>query len=121
MKNKKALLRREADKLWSIAYLKDKCEVCGNIDNLQGHHFYYKGSFPYVRYSKENCITLCIRCHSLLHHQDCQRETEKKIIKVRGQKWYKNLNLLSKNKSQSYLTENWYKEHIKTLKQSLKD
>jgi 5-methylcytosine-specific restriction endonuclease McrA len=116
MKNKKASLRREADKLWFRAYLKDCCEVCGKYGILQGHHFYYRSSYGHLRYNKENHITLCRGCHFVLHHQD-PKKIEQRIIKKRGQKWYANLLKESRRNPASYQTISYYQEVIEKLKE----
>jgi len=57
--NPKQRLRKEADKLYFQAYLKSKCEVCGKpAKNV--HHFYYKRSYPYLRYEEANAVSLCM-------------------------------------------------------------
>jgi len=114
MKNKKQLLRKKADRLWYLKYLKDACEVCGAKGILQGHHFYYKGSYGYLRYDKDNHITLCKKCHFILHHQD-PKKIENIIIEVRGKKWYNRLTKKSKEEHRSFYTIQWLEEQIKKL------
>ena len=119
MKSKKAKLRGEADKLWYQKYLKDYCEVCGDYGILQGHHFYYKSSYSHLRYEKENHITLCKKCHFILHHQDAKK-IEELIIEKRGQKWYNNLKEKSRERPlQGYLTIEYYKKQISKLREEV--
>jgi len=120
MKNKKAILRKEADKLWYLNYLKERCEICGSNYGLQGHHFYYKGSYGHLRYDKDNHITLCMKCHFILHHQDPKTITEK-IIEKRGKVWYNRLQARARNRPEgSFLTIAWFKGHIDRLREYLK-
>ena len=116
MKNPKVSLRNKADNLWSKAYLKERCEVCGSDYCLQAHHFYYKSSSGHLRYTKENHITLCRRCHFVLHSQD-PKKIEDIIIDKRGEKWHNELREKSKETHSSYTTIGWYRENIELLKQ----
>lgn|GEM_PF-1993920 len=110
----KKRLRSKADKLWFNLYLKERCEVCGSTDGLQGHHFYYKKSYPHLRYDPDNHITLCKRCHFLLHHQD-PKKIENKIIETRGKRWYNKLTKKAQQSLSSFQTIEWYKENIERM------
>ena len=114
-KNKKKKLRGMADRLWYRAYLKSFCEVCGINYQLQGHNFYYKGSYGHLRYLEENHITLCKKCHFVLHHQDPKKITDQ-IINKRGQEWYKKLRDISREKPASYQSIGYYQKVIELLK-----
>lgn len=114
MLSKKVRLRRKADRLWFEKYLKDKCEICGEDKYLQGHHFFYKGVYPHLRYSAENHITLCRRCHFILHHRDPKEITDK-IIEKRGRTWYYRLKKKSKELKASFQTIRYYEDIIKKL------
>lgn len=120
MRSKKAKLRSEADKLWFKKYLKLNCEVCGSSGGiLQGHHFYYRSSYGHLRYSEDNHITLCKKCHFILHTQDPKLITDT-IIMVRGKKWYNKLKQQAQNRPQgSYLTIQWYEQKLKELSDTL--
>ncbi len=109
----KRTLRNKADKLWSVNLMKEYCEVCNNNNAvLQGHHFYYKGSYPQLRYCPENHITLCKGCHFVLHHQD-SKKIEERIIEKRGEKWYQSLKTKSREPiNPSSQTIGYYKETI---------
>ena len=111
--NKKIKLRKEADKLWYQAYIKNKCEVCGSDGTMQGHHYFPKSSYNYLRYEKENCITLCIGCH-FKHHTKGDPLIHEAIYKKRK----KDIDKLKKIKRPigSYLTQNWYQNNIEKLK-----
>ena len=119
-KKEKRLKKRqekEANKLWYLKYLKDRCEVCGNGGILQGHHFYYRSSYGHLRYEPENHITLCKGCHFVLHHQDPHR-IEDKIISNRGKKWLAKLKKMAYNKpTGTYLTIKYYQDAIEKLSQ----
>lgn len=51
--------------------LKDVCEVCGGLDNLQVHHI---DGDPWND-SDENLMTLCVGCHTLAHTPHAKRKT----------------------------------------------
>lgn len=40
------------------------CQECGNTEKLQIHHIKSKSKFPELIMEPDNCITLCITCHS---------------------------------------------------------
>lgn len=50
-----------------------RCEYCGNADNLQLHHIYYRSERKDLIDDPNNCIMLCHRdfstnkCHRLVH------------------------------------------------------
>ena len=115
-KSKKKRLRDKADNLWFKKYLKTSCEVCGQSDNvLQGHHFYFKGSYGHLRYNKENHITLCRGCHFVLHHQD-PKKVEEKIKEARGKSWYNKLKKQAQKPPINYQTTiGYYETAIKEL------
>lgn len=100
--------------LWYKAYLKDNCEVCGGVGTLQGHHFYYKGSFGFLRYDEDNHITLCKGCHFALHHRD-PKKIEQIIIEKRGNEWLNRLREKSKEQHFSFQTILWYNKNIERL------
>ncbi len=115
MATKKTRLRSKADKLWYHKYLKPCCEICGKKYPLQAHHFFYKSQYGHLRYSKANHITLCQRCHFILHHQDPKVITDM-IIEKRGQDWYNILKDQAKDNPKSYLTIAYYNKVIEELK-----
>lgn len=111
----KKKLRTVADKAWFNKHAEENCEVCGCSEYLQVHHFYYKSSYGHLRYDDENAVTLCRRCHFILHHQD-PKKIEDIIIDMRGPKW---LNSLKKKANtpppSSYQTIEYYKKIISHL------
>lgn len=112
--NPKTRLKKKGDKIWFEKLLKPHCEICGK-KALQVHHFYYKSSYGYLRYDKDNGISLCLGCHFVLHHQDPHR-IEDKIIAGRGKKWLAELKKKAYNRPEgSYLTMKWVREQIKEL------
>jgi len=111
----KAKIKKEADRLWYYKYLQPNCEVCGE-PAIQVHHFYYKSSYGHLRYDKDNGISLCKKCHFLLHSQDPKKITNK-IIAIRGNRWHNRLTKKSREPIKSgYLTLNYYYDIIKKLK-----
>jgi len=111
----KRKLQKIADRLWFEKYQKESCEACGSSKYLQVHHFYYKGNYSHLRYDNENAITLCRKCHFILHHQDPKR-VEDIIIEKRGQRWLNRLKKKAyKRPEPSYQTLDYYKKIIKQL------
>ena len=48
-------------------FIKDKCVNCGTDENLVLHHIYCARYYPNLRYTEENLITLCEKCHMKYH------------------------------------------------------
>ena len=122
----KQKLRNKADKLWFQKGMEGfaddfggvACEICGD-KATQGHHFFRKSSHPILRYSFENFIPLCVKCHSKITFQD-PKIMEDIIIKNRGRKWYNKLLKKAKEKPKSgYLTIKYYEDIIKKLNEHL--
>ena len=114
MKNKKQRLRSEADKLAFQKYLQPTCQICGE-EAKQLHHFYPKSIYNHLRYTPENLISLCLRCHFLLTHQN--RRLEDKIREKRGEKWFRKLSKLAHQRPDpSFKTTDYYNKKIKELK-----
>ena len=43
------------------------CQHCGSSEHLQAHHIKGWKEFPDLRYTVENGVTLCVRCHAEEH------------------------------------------------------
>lgn len=59
------------------------CQICGDNrgGNLRAHHIKLYSSFPELRYSIENGITLCEECHKKVHLQlDIQSEPQYNLL-----------------------------------------
>ena len=112
-KTKKQQLRSKADVLYFKVCFKEKCELCDKPAK-QVHHFFPKGQFGHLRYNIENGISLCLKHHYHLHHQD--PTIQQAIIDVRGKEWYEKLRDISREKPASYQTIGYYKEVIEKLK-----
>ena len=108
-------LRKIAIKLWFEKCLKSKCEVCGQPAN-QVHHYYYKSSYGHLMFDLDNGISICQKCHAVLHWRDPKR-IEEQIIAKRGISWYNRLKKRSQQKPVgSYQTKKYYKDIIEKLK-----
>lgn len=68
-KNRKKL-RKHADDIFSkwIRWKKKRCEFCESINNLQVAHCISRLELA-LRYSEDNVLCLCARCH-LISHQN---------------------------------------------------
>lgn len=88
---KKKKLKREVDKDWQLKGMEEwgKMCFCGN-PAAYCHHFFYKSSYPALRYERLNAIPICPRCHTLIHARD-PKELNDKIISHRGKEWYDHL------------------------------
>lgn len=80
-----------ADKLYQCKYLQENpyCIVCGSPASCL-HHVVYKSQSNALRYSKENGIPICSRCHTR-HHLSGDPTILGTIIKVKGMKWFDRL------------------------------
>ena len=114
--NKKRKLAIQADKLWKELILSRNpyCEVCGE-PSFQAHHFYFKGSYPLLKYEISNGIGLCLKHHSLLHFRDA-KAVEEIIIEKRGKIWAEKLKEKSKREFVSRQTIGYYENRIGELK-----
>lgn len=110
----KKRLRSVADQLWFEKNLKENCEVCSSPVYLQVHHFYYKSSYGHLRYDNNNAVTLCRKCHFVLHHQD-PKKVEEKIIDARGKVWHRRIQKESRKTLANYQNMAYYKNAIKKL------
>ena len=110
--------RNKADKLWYDLYIKPECEVCEN-KSVQCHHYYYKSSYPHLRYDEDNAVSLCLSCHFLLHHKD-PKTIEREIVKKRGKAWFERLEKKAQDKPKKtgWQTIGYYLDVIEKLNES---
>ena len=114
-KNTIKRLRLIADKLWFARQLKLYCEAGGGYAT-QVHHFFYKASYPHLRYDKDNGISLSKGKHFLLHTRD-PKKVEALIIKARGKEWLKRLTYKANHPPKNFKTNvGYYKKVIEELK-----
>lgn len=121
-KNLKQLLRKEADKLWWEAVIKKfgkRCVICGK-PAIDCHHFFPKRLYPAVRFEIDNGVPLCRGCH-FAHHFKGDPTIHKKIIEQRGKKWYDRIEKKAKEPRSSYLSIEWYKKNVESLKKYLEN
>lgn len=91
MIKKKIWSSKRADKEFSI-YIRSrdgKCLFCGSKEHLQVSHFWGRLNSA-VRYSEENCITLCAGCHFFLENEKQGRYRDF-MLKWLGKKRYNEL------------------------------
>jgi ssDNA-binding Zn-finger/Zn-ribbon topoisomerase 1 len=54
------------------------CNICGSKENLEAHHIipvsHCRGTYSHYMYLDTNGITLCKKCHSLVHRDIDQEE-----------------------------------------------
>ncbi len=112
-------LRNKADKLYQEVGMRNNpnCLLCGKPANCL-HHFIAKSVSSALRYELKNGIPLCVGCHLRLHNSG-DPEYELKIQRIKGKKWYNDLQRLRTipvNTNKKY-----YKEIIDSLNDSLND
>ena len=44
------------------------CQICGSKENAEGHHL-FEFAYENGAYDPENIITLCRKCHNMVHHK----------------------------------------------------
>ena len=83
--------RRKCDALMQEIGTRDnpQCTLCNQPCNVM-HHFFPKSVSAYLRYDWRNLIPLCNGCHNRLH-QSGDPSYEQRIISIRGQPWYDEL------------------------------
>lgn len=117
--NKKQSLRKTADEMWKFACIKhwgQDC-VCGK-PAVQVHHFFPKGLFPSTRYSIDNGVPICMKCHFFHHHRGSP-EVHQMIIGKRGQNWYDTLR--AEGQKHITWTVKYYEDNIKRLQEYLEN
>ena len=94
MKKERQVLRnleKKADCLLQIKF-KEKnniCIVCGQQSSC-GHHVVFKSQSNALRYSINNLVPLCAKCHTRLHFSG-DPAILGTIIKVKGLDWFDQL------------------------------
>lgn len=108
-----ATLRRRADRLFQIAFVRDNptCLVCGKPTSA-GHHYVPKSQSNNLRYVMNNMIPLCMGCH-FRHHTTGDPMIVETILKVKGKEWADDLN--KKRRIPCKLNKTFLKEVIDNL------
>ena len=119
MRTAKQKLRSEADQLFYKVCLKlnNRCLLCDSLAS-QIHHFKPKSTFGILRYEVINGIPLCQSCHFKLTFTDSSLQA--KIADIKGSRWFKRIEELSKGTPADYQRNEWYKLNIKKLEKLLK-
>ena len=116
MQQKKAKLRRRADKLLQQLFveLNPKCFLCPKPTSC-GHHYYPKSRCSALRYDFQNLINLCVGHH--LHHHAGDPSVHNKINQIKGKAWLEELE--AKKRNISVKTDiKYYENIIENLKKS---
>ena len=113
---KKKKLEKEADILWHKRVLEEYGETCTFCNNEAycGHHFYFKGNYPNLRYYIPNGIPICQCCHYKLHKND-PKEMEDIVRERRGKEWQEDIKNEAKKSIIGTRTLAHYEEIIKIL------
>jgi DNA mismatch repair protein MutS len=73
LEGKTEILPTKTSNYNSSVYM-DKCQVCGNGNNLVTHHIIYQNQFvegsniPFDKNSPHNLAVICEKCHNEVHH-----------------------------------------------------
>lgn len=117
--NKKAI-QKKCDRIYQEIgqMINDACLICGGEYSCL-HHWVRKSQSTALRYDLENGIPICIKCHCKIHTgQD--NMTAGRIIIIKGNEWFENL----ERKKRLGLGLNygvlWYKAQYERLKLLLK-
>lgn len=49
---------------------RQSCSICGSVENLEAHHIIPVSHSERFKYVPTNGITLCRKCHYLVHHKE---------------------------------------------------
>lgn len=90
------------------------CEICGGTYSCK-HHFFPKSKSATLRYDEDNLISICVGCH-LGHHMGDPR-VHKKLIDLRGDKWYNDL--VKKKEETIKVNQGYYKNLIERYESNL--
>jgi len=99
--------RRKADRSYQEKYRAKRCEVCGRHAQVV-HHFFPKSIASSLRYDKGNGVSLCNVCHFKHHNGD--PSIHARILKIRGDKWFKELE--ERRKKKVRITVDYFKKVI---------
>lgn len=83
LERERARLAQEL-KVWrSAVYARDKytCQHCGVKGDIHAHHIKYWADYPDLRFEVSNGITLCAKCHGVIHGRDFSNRRHKKCQK----------------------------------------
>jgi hypothetical protein len=65
-----------------------KCKICNSNKNINAHHIIYAKNNKELRYNKDNGITLCEKCHKIIHSKNI-----KNICILLNIEYYKNIDI----------------------------
>jgi hypothetical protein len=99
--DKKKKLRNKADRLYQeagrIMYADKGCLICGGEYSCM-HHYFPKSTSSALRYNIKNGIPICHKCHCRIHQSD-DPTINNLIVKIKGQEWLTELELIKKTTS----------------------
>lgn len=115
-KESKVKIQKQCDKIYQEIgrELNDSCLICGGEYSCL-HHWVRKSQSTALRYDLENGIPICAKCHCKIHTgQD--NMTAGRIIIIKGNEWFENLE--SKRRLGLGLNYGitWYKAQLERLK-----
>jgi len=92
-----------------------KCQCCGLPAN-QVHHFYYRSSRGNLILDIDNAVSLCQKCHFILHHKDPKIIEDRIVAKMPTRRYNRLKRKAEKPLIPSFKTLTWIKEQINKLK-----
>ena len=106
---------KKLDKLWGeIIHKGVRCELCGKKGRFNAHHLKRRSCLS-TRFYLPNGVLLCIGCHFKVHSSSVDSYALiEKLIKVRGKKWWKEL------ESRSNQLVKWHERELEDIFNKLK-
>lgn len=94
------------------------CESCGQPTQV-AHHWIEKSRSNFLRYDFDNLIALCNSCHVKIHNRfgssiSGAYDVADTIIKKRGKKWKKDMDILGKKLIK--INKKYYEDKLEELK-----
>lgn len=112
----KAYYQKKCDNIYQEIgrELNSSCLICGGEYSCL-HHWVRKSQSTALRYDLENGIPICAKCHCKIHTgQD--NMTAGRIIIIKGNEWFENLEAKKRLGLGLNYGITWYKEQYERLK-----
>ena len=121
---KKNKLEKEAEEIWKQLALKKwgtKCLVCGEPADVF-HHFIPKSRSVLLRFSVENAIPICSKCHYKIHFSSKPTEIHRiveEIRRARGKDWCDYIDVMEREPLEGTYGIHYLEDLIEELKKQL--
>ena len=121
---KKNKLEKEAKEIWKQRALKKwgtKCLACGEPADVF-HHFIPKSRSVLLRFSVENAIPICSKCHYKIHFSSKPTEIHRiveEIRRARGKDWCDYIDVMEREPLEGTYGIHYLEDLIEELKKQL--